>query len=158
MLMVSVTAALAVSASASQAKDTAYSKRIGPIVTVASGSHWSLRAWKSTAGLCISYRPPAGVNVCHVRLRPQVFLFSFLGNRGKPMLVIGAVAPNVVRVEVNDRRGHFSTRIYKPPRALNTSLRFFHVLVQTGSPPKWRIVAYDEEGKQVGLVGQGRPE
>jgi hypothetical protein len=152
-----VAAALAVSASASQAKDTASSKRLGPIVTVASGPHWSLRAWKSTAGLCISYRPPAGVNVCHVRLRPQVFLFSFLGNRGKHTLVIGAIATNVVRVEVKDKRGHFSTRFYEPPRALNTSLRFFRVLLQTGSPPKWQIVAYDGEGRQVGLVGQGMP-
>ena len=157
VLLVSVAAVLAASASARQAEDAGTSKRIGPIVTVASGSNWTLRAWRSTNGLCVAYRPPAGVNVCHVRLPPHGSLFSLLGNRGKPRLVIGAIAPTVVRVEVKDRRGHFSTRIYKPPRALKTRLNFFRALVRAGSPPRWQIVAYAEEGRQVGLVGQGRP-
>jgi len=156
VLVVSVAAVLAASAPASEAEDAGTSKRIGPIVTVASDSHWTLRAWQSTDGLCISYRPPAGVNGCHVRLPPRSSLFSFLGSRGKPMLVIGAIAPTVVRVEVKDKRGHFSTRIYKPSRALKTRLNFFRVLVRTGSPPNWRISAYNEDGKEVGFVGQGR--
>jgi len=153
-VLLSVAAALAASASASQAEDAGASKRIGPIVTVASGPQWTLRAWQSSAGLCISHRPLAGVDVCHVRLPPRGSLFSFLGNLGNRTLVIGALAPNVSRVEITDKRGHFSTRIYEPPRALKTRLNFFRVLVRTGSPPKWRIVAYDDEGKRIGLVGQ----
>lgn len=156
LLVVPAAAVLVLSGSAGQASDAASSKQIGPIVTVASGSDWSLKAWRSTNGLCIAHRPGGG-DTCHVQLPRRGSLFAYLRGLGKHTLVIGAVARNVVRVQAKEQDRTFSIRIYEPPRTLKTRLRFFRVLVRTGSPPKWRVLAYDAEGKQVGFVGQGKP-
>jgi hypothetical protein len=156
LLVLGAIVALSMGASTSRGSKTELAKRIGPIVTVASGSGWTLRAWQSSSGLGISYRPLAGGDLCHVRLFHGSSLFSFVRDLGDCTLVIGAVARSVARVGVKDRKGRsLWTRIYEPPRALNTRLRFVRVLVHSGSPPKWRVIAYDPELKRVGFVGQG---
>jgi len=156
LLMLGAIVALSMGTSTSQGSNAELAKRIGPIVTVASGSGWSLRAWQSSSGLCVSYRPLAGGDFCHVRLPRGSSLFTFVRDLGGRTLVIGAIARNVARVKVKDRKGRsLWARIFEPPRSLNTRLRFFRVVVQSGSPPKWRAIAYDPELRQVGLVGQG---
>jgi hypothetical protein len=157
LVIVAVAALLALFSPTSQAGDAELPKRIGPIVTVGSGPGWSLRAWQSSSGLCISYRPLAGGDFCHVRPRPGSSLFSFVRDQGDHTLVIGAIARNVARVKARDRKGRrLWTRIYEPPRALKTPLRFFRALVHSGSPPKWHVIAYDRELRRVGCVGQGK--
>jgi hypothetical protein len=72
------------------------------------------------------------------------------------VLVIGAIAPVVARLEAKIIGHGLSIRIWNPPPALRTKLRFFRVVFQTGSALRWRLRAYDAHGKQIGTVGQGR--
>src|SRR4249920_1402396 len=97
--------------STAQSADSAVSSRVGPIVTIASGSDWSLTAWRNPAGLCIRYRPtPGSGGTCHVQVPPRSSLFAYLRRRGHETLVIGVIARNVVRVQVKERGRSYSTR------------------------------------------------
>ena len=131
----------------------AVSARIGPVVTIASGNTWTLRGWRSTAGLCLSYNLLGGP-VCHVRLSGGSF-FTFGQNGVTETPIVGAVARDVTRVVKTDRQGTSRLRLYQAPASLRTRLRFFASVVRPGKPPKWRIVAYDRSGQEVGSVGQG---
>ena len=156
-LAICAVAVLILSSTAAQGADSAVYKRVGPIVTIASGSDWSLTAWRNTDGLCIRYRPtPSGGGTCHVQMPPRSSLFAYLRRREHETHVIGVIARNVVRVQVKERGRSYSTRIYEPPQELMTRLRFFRALVRTGSPSRWQVLAYNKTGQQVGYVGQGK--
>jgi hypothetical protein len=144
-----------------EARDAAPPKRIGPVVTIASGSGWKLTGWRSSAGIALAYRAPKDSGTMY-RIAPRygTSLSTWLsptGSLGKWTRVIGVVTPNAARVEVTSSNGRgFTTHLYRAPPSLKTSLRFFRVLVKSGSPPRWKVQAFDRHGKQIGMVGQGR--
>lgn len=138
-------------------------KRIGPVVTIATGPGWSLTGWRNSAHqVCLSDRVPRHrwqtVEFCGPSDTMRTSMWTFLPESSSEVLPVGAVTPNVTRMEA--RAGHgqaTAVAILTAPPALKTHLRFFRVLLPKGSPPLWRVSAYDAHGKQVGLVGQGKP-
>lgn len=128
---------------------------VGPVVTIASSGDWTLKAWRSKSGLCVEYRPHTG-RLCHFRLYLRTYLFAFFGWASpRQRLVLGAIAPRVRSVRARDADGTTAVRIFEAPRKLGTTLRFFRVVLRPGSPPRWRVTAYDSAGKRVGFVGRG---
>jgi hypothetical protein len=138
-------------------------RRIGPVVTVARGTDWSLTGWRSTFGVCLAYHAPdpgGSWPVCgfgHPEKGGSNTMGSFVGSLGRKTLIVAAVAPRVARVKVTVTGQHWkSVRLYRPSSRLGTRLRFLRLVLRTGSttgpPPRWRIVALDRYGKRIGGV------
>ena len=136
-------------------------RRVGPIVKIAHGSDWALSGWQSTFGVCLKYTsssPGVGWPVCgfgHREKGGNGTTFAFVRSLGRKSLVVAAVTPRVSRVKVTVTGRHWvPVHLYRPPRALRTRLRFLRLLLPTGSPtgrpPRWRVVALDRSGKQIG--------
>lgn len=132
-------------------------RQIGPAVVVAQGAGWTLRAWKTADGLCItSYRPALAERAFCIPAAPLnrggVFFACLCRQRSGRTLVLAAVKPAVRQAKSYDRRGTASLELYEPPPALDTELRFLRV--HSGSPPRWRVEVYNRLGRRVGLAGQ----
>ena len=138
-------------------------RRVGPIVKIAHGSEWALSGWQSTFGVCLKYvssDPAVGKaeSVCgfgHREKGGHGAISGSVQNLGRKSLIVAAVSPRASRVKVTVTGRHWApVHLYRAPRALRTRLRFLRLLLPNGSPtgphPRWRVVAVDRSGKQIG--------
>ena len=159
-LLATIVALAAFAASLSSAEASNQPRQIGPVVVMAKGSGWTLRAWRTTDGLCVSsYRPALADRAFCIPAaalkRGGADFGCLCRQRSGRTLFLGTVKPNVRRATMFDRRGATPVELYESPPALNTKLRFFRALAYSGSPPRWRFAAYDRLGNLVGSAGQG---
>lgn len=158
-------------------KEAAQARRVGPVVTIARGAGWVLRGWRSTYGICVTYRPRppgAGWPVCGFGRREAYATEAgssgttgaYVCSLGRKTLIIAAVGRRVSSVKVKPHRTALGApvRLYRPPRALRTRWRFLRLVLPTGSPtgrpPRWRVLALNSSGNYVGgvaLDGSGKP-
>lgn len=130
--------------------------RIGPIVTVFSGSDWNLVAWKSTKGICTSYGAPGvGGSGCTRLPAVPVTLDGADGLSRTRSRIFGNVSTAVARVELKvPGGGSFAARLSRRLPELGTTRRFFvaegPVSTSIGHETPFVLVAYDARGRVIG--------
>jgi hypothetical protein len=149
-------------------------KRLSPTVTIFSRSNWSLVAWKTDQGVCLSYGAPGETaNGCGswvsgappdrtrapLRHPAQVSVFQVSRNGpGVSVRVIGLTSSRIVRVLAQFRsRRPVLARLVRAPARLQASLRFFEVTLPGAYPlppgivrsPLITLFAYDARGPLV---------
>jgi hypothetical protein len=133
--------------------------RIGPVVTVATGLDWTLKAWRSDEGLCISHRRPS-TTYCIGRVMRGGPMFTGFTGPPSNFVVTGVVTRVVQRLVVVDAASRRSLTLYRAPRGLNTGYRFFRERVKPRGPNptgiRWKLTALDSQGREVSFTGQGR--
>jgi hypothetical protein len=147
--------------------------RIGPAAEIAGGEDWALVAWQSDSGICLDFAVPGNQAFdCDFPVRgakppsntlgsgPPVHavggFVSFarlVGAADSETSIFGVAAPEVVSVQIELRDGRvLKPRLYDPPPALNTQVKFFITRLDlppyqpgTGSPVRF-YTAFNQKG------------
>ena len=147
--------------------------RIGQAAEIAGGEDWALVAWQSDNGICLDIAVPGNQAFdCDFPVRgakppdntlgsgsPEhavggfVSFAGLVGAADSETSIFGVAAPAVASVQIELRDGRvLEPRLYDPPPALNTQLKFFISRLDlppyqpgTGSPVRF-YTAFDREG------------
>lgn len=147
--------------------------RIGPAVEIAGGEDWALVAWQSDNGICLDFavpgnqafdcdfpvrgaKPPSNTLGSGLPVHAVGGFVSFAGLVGaadSETSIFGVAAPEVTSVQIELRDGRvLKPRLYDPPPALNTQLKFFITRLDlppyqpgTGSPVRF-YTAFNQKG------------
>lgn len=135
-------------------------KRLGPVMTIASGADWTLNAWRSSAGICLAIQlahsqgaegcgfPVAGATKGGDKAIAGLVTVLARFDHG---YAAGLASARTTRVDANLVDGATQpTRLYSAPSALDLTAKIYFVEFSKQDAEPIAFTAFDKQQKTLG--------